>query len=73
MDQGSGERLLKPYMVPCFLLATYEGGWAIFGGPLYSGRMSLLGTKEGLRSDWFPEGVVLKVGNDTTTSFWLDS
>lgn len=33
---------------------------------------SMLGAKEGSRSDWFAESVVLKVGSGLTNSFWFN-
>jgi hypothetical protein len=35
-------------------------------------KVSLLGAKEGSRSDWFADVVVLKVRNNITASFWFD-
>lgn len=37
-----------------------------------SSVISLLGTVEGVRSDWFAKNMVVKIGDGFNTSFWLD-
>ncbi|GAU12686.1 hypothetical protein TSUD_121780 [Trifolium subterraneum] len=42
------------------------------GVSLWWSDVSLLGTRENFKSDWFSEWVTKRVGNGTMTSFWFD-